>query len=78
MGTWMVVMNSKKVNIELVDADFGDYSPNEVKCRGCNGPLCDEKTPKMFRGELIFVCHLGEAGSTVLARAASRFKSAAE
>ena len=72
---FMVVMNSKKLNIELVDSDFGDYGPDEVKCRGCNGPLCDEKTPKMFHGELIFVCHLGEPGSTVLARAAARTKS---
>ena len=72
---FMVVMNSKKLNIELVDSDFGDYSPGEVKCRGCNGPLCDEKTPKMFHGKLIFVCHLGEPGSTVLANAAARAKS---
>lgn len=65
---------SKKLNIELVDSDFGRYSPDEVKCRGCNGPLCDEKTPKMFHGELLFVCHLGEAGAAVLANAAARFK----
>ena len=65
---------SKKLNIELVDSDFGRYNPDEVKCRGCNGPLCDEKTPKMFHGELLFVCHLGEAGSTVLANAGARFK----
>ena len=68
------MMASKKLNIELVDSDFGRYSPDEVKCRGCNGPLCDEKTPKMYHGDLIFVCHLGEAGSAVLANAASRFK----
>jgi len=67
-------MNSKKPNIELTDSDFGDLRPDEVKCRGCNGPLCDEKTPKMYRGELLFVCHLGEAGSKVLANAAARFK----
>ena len=65
-------VNTKKLNIELVDADFGDYTPADVKCRGCNGPLCDEKTPKMYRGELLFVCHLGEAGSVVLANAAAR------
>ena len=67
-------MIPKKPNIELVDSDFGRYSPGEVKCRGCNGPLCDEKTPKMYHGELIFVCHLGEAGSAVLANAAARAK----
>ena len=67
-------MNSKKPNIELVDSDFGSYSPDEVKCRGCNGPLCDEKTPKMYHGELLFVCHLGEAGMAVLANAAERFR----
>ena len=67
-------MNSKKVNIELVDSDFGCYSPDDVKCRGCNGPLCGDKTPKMYRGKILFVCHLGEAGSTVLANAAARIK----
>ena len=67
-------MNSKKFNIELVDSDFGCYSPEEVKCRGCNGPLCDEKTPKMYRDELVFVCHQGEAGATVLANAAARVR----
>ena len=67
-------MSARQLNIELADSDFGRYSPDDVKCRGCNGPLCDEKTPKMYHGELLFVCHLGEAGSTVLANAATRFK----
>ena len=69
-------MAAKKPNIELVDSDFGRYSPEDVKCRGCNGPLCDEKTPKMHDGELLFVCHLGEAGSEVLANAARRVRRA--
>ncbi len=67
-------MGSKKPNIELLDSDFGQYCPEDVKCRGCNGPLCGDKTPKLFHGELLFVCHLGEAGTAVLANAAARIK----
>ena len=65
-------MGRVNYDIELEPIDFGSYSPDDVKCRGCNGPLCGDKTPKLYQGELIFVCHLGEAGKTVLANAAER------
>lgn len=64
-------------NIYLEASDFGDITVDEVKCRGCNGPLCGDKTPKLYEGDLIFVCHLGDAGNAVLARAAQRLKQSA-
>lgn len=62
----------RQIDISLTEEDFAGIPVEDVKCRGCNGPLCDEKTPKLFNGELVFVCHLGEAGRAVLARAAAR------
>ena len=68
-------MNNALENATLLDGDLEGYVIDDVKCRGCNGPLCDEKTPRLYRGELVFVCHLGESGSTVLQRASERTKS---
>ena len=62
----------KKPSIELTDEDFGEYNPDDVRCRGCNGPLCGDKMPKMYRGELLFVCHVGEPGLAVLKNAKER------
>ena len=67
-------MNNALENATLLDGDLEGYAIDDVKCRGCNGPLCDEKTPRLYRGELVFVCHLGEPGSTVLQRASERAK----
>ena len=67
-------MDNALLKAELLEADFDGSSPDDVKCRGCNGPLCGDKTPKLFHGELLFVCHLGEAGTAVLANAAARTK----
>lgn len=65
-------MATTVADITLVPEDFGEDCPDAVKCRGCNGPLCGDKTPKLYEGELIFVCHVGEVGKRVLERAAQR------
>lgn len=62
----------KQNDINLIESDFEGYSVEDVRCRGCNGPLCGDKTPKLYNGELVFVCHLGTAGQAVLARANMR------
>jgi len=71
-------MDNALLKAELLEADFDGSSPDDVKCRGCNGPLCDEKTPRLYQGKLLFVCHLGEPGAAVLKRAAERFDSQGE
>lgn len=70
-------MQNTRTDITLAEEDFAGIDPEAVKCRGCNGPLCGDKTPKLYEGELIFVCHVGEAGSRVLANAAARVRGGA-
>lgn len=65
-------MQRVRSDIHLVESDFEGINVEDVKCRGCNGPLCGDKTPKLYNDELIFVCHLRAPGTTVLARAAAR------
>lgn len=68
-------MQRVRSNINLVDSDFEGIDVKEVMCTGCNGPMCGDKTPKLYNGELIFVCHMRTPGNTVLRRAAARTNS---
>ncbi len=65
-------MQDTLANVNITVDDLDGASLEECTCRGCNGPLCGEKTPKLYEGKLVFICHLSEVGNNVLMRAAQR------
>lgn len=65
-------MQETLANINITADDLDGVSLEECTCRGCNGPLCGEKTPKLYEGKLVFICHLSEVGHKVLMRVAQR------
>ena len=65
-------MQKTIVAIHITAEDLVGIDLDECTCRGCNGQMCGEKTPKLYNGNLVFICHVSDAGRKLLARVTAR------
>ena len=65
-------MNDRTKQLEMTDADFLGYAPEELACNQCGGAFCGLRVGRVYQGKPLIMCSRKDAVQDILAHLSRR------
>ena len=65
-------MNDRTKQLEMTDADFLGYAPQELACNQCGGAFCGLRVGRVYQGKPLIMCSRKDEVKDILAHLSRR------